>query len=67
MKKVREAIAGFRAFLEEVRAELKKCAWPTRSELLESTVVVIISVVILAAFVGVSDLLVGGFLNVVIR
>jgi preprotein translocase subunit SecE len=53
--KVREWISGVRLFFEEVGGEMKKTAWPHRQELFESTVVVIISVVLLSAFVGISD------------
>lgn len=53
-------------FIIEVGVELKKSAWPTRSELLESTVVVIVSVVILAVFVGFCDLLLMRLLRLII-
>ena len=43
--------------------ELKKCAWPTRPELFESTVVVIVPALILGVFVGVSDLVLMKFLD----
>jgi preprotein translocase subunit SecE len=52
-------------FVYEVRVELEKCSWPwdpnltglkKYRELLESTLVVIISVVLLAGFVTTSDL-----------
>ncbi len=55
MSKLGESIGGFRGFLGEVNTELKKCAWPTRPELFDSTVVVIISVGLLAGFVAVCD------------
>ena len=55
MNKIAETIGGFRGFLNEVGAELKKCAWPTRPELFDSTVVVIVSVGLLAGFVAVCD------------
>lgn len=53
-------------FIVEVGIELKKSAWPTRSELLESTVVVIMSVVIVAIFVGLSDLFLMRILKLII-
>jgi preprotein translocase subunit SecE len=40
-----------RQFLKEVRQELKKVAWPSRQELWAYTVVVLVSVVVLTAFV----------------
>jgi preprotein translocase subunit SecE len=67
MKKIVEMVAGIRTFLTEVQVELKKCAWPGRSELLESTAVVIISVLIVGVFIGLSDVTLMGFLRLVIR
>jgi preprotein translocase subunit SecE len=45
-----------RDFLTEVTAELKKSAWPTRKELMDSTFVVIVTVLILGVFVAMADL-----------
>jgi len=42
-------------FLKETRAELGKITWPTRSELRESTIVVIITVIIITIFIGAVD------------
>ena len=67
MGKVGQWIAGFQEFLGEVRVELSKCTWPTRPELMESTVVVVISCLILATFVGVSDAVLMSLTSVVIR
>ena len=55
MNKVLDSMRTVRLFLGDVRNELRKSTWPTRSELLESTVVVIISVVLFAVFVSVCD------------
>lgn len=55
MSKVGSSSGGLRLFMGEVVAELKKCAWPTRPELFDSTVVVIVSVLLLAGFVAVCD------------
>jgi len=44
-----------RTFLREVRIEMTKVTWPPRKELLQSTGVVIIAVVIAAAYIGVFD------------
>ncbi len=43
-------------FLKEAKAELKKVSWPSRRELIESTMVVIVTVLTIAIFVGVIDL-----------
>ncbi len=51
-----------RDFLVEVTAELKKSSWPTRKELIDSTMVVIVTVLILGVFVALADLV---FLRVI--
>ena len=42
-------------FFQEVMDELKKVSWTTRRELVDSTIVVVASIFILAAIVGVLD------------
>lgn len=44
-----------RKFIQEVVAEMKKVTWPTRPELLQATLVVLIAVAIMAAFLGLAD------------
>jgi preprotein translocase subunit SecE len=42
-------------FLQESFAELKKVTWPSRDEAMASTKVVLVSVVIIAAILGLVD------------
>ena len=44
-----------REFVKDVRVESTKVSWPTRSELRDSTIVVIITVAIVSAFIGLVD------------
>ncbi|HNX52855.1 MAG TPA: preprotein translocase subunit SecE [Pontiellaceae bacterium] len=67
MKKIIELFKALKTFLSEVKIELKKCTWPTRQELFGSTMVVVISVVILGVFVGLSDTVLMGLLRAVLR
>jgi preprotein translocase subunit SecE len=39
------------AFFSEVRGELRKVAWPTRQEVINSTIVVLIAVVVMTALI----------------
>jgi preprotein translocase subunit SecE len=48
---------GIRQFLKEVRQELKKVLWPTRRELVTYTIVVLVTVVVLATYVFGLDVL----------
>jgi preprotein translocase subunit SecE len=48
-----------RQFLREVRAELRKVAWPSRSEVINYSIIVFVTVVILTAFIAGLDFLFG--------
>jgi preprotein translocase subunit SecE len=67
MSMLQDRVSGIRTFFAEVAAEVHKCTWPERQELLESTVVVIVSVVMMSVFVGVSDKLLMMLLKMLIR
>jgi preprotein translocase subunit SecE len=56
-----------REFFTEVVAELKKSAWPTRKELIDSTLVVIVTVLILGVFVASADIIFGRIISVLTR
>jgi preprotein translocase subunit SecE len=49
------AMERFREYTKDVRAELGKVSWPTREELRDSTTVVIVTVLLVAAFIGLVD------------
>jgi preprotein translocase subunit SecE len=51
----RERKGGFRAFVGESYAELRKVDWPGRTQLISATVVVIIAVAIVGAYLFVVD------------
>ena len=44
-----------RIFYSETLSELKKAAWPTRLELRDSTLVVLIAIIIIGIFITLSD------------
>lgn len=44
-------------FLREVKVELSKVTWPTRDELVQATIVVLIAVVIAGVFIFLFDIL----------
>jgi len=53
-----EFIAKVRGFFEGVSEEMKKCNWPEREQLFESTIVVIVALIILSVYVaGVDQIL----------
>jgi len=66
VNKIQVFIVKVAGFINEVVLELKKSAWPTRTELKESTLVVIMSVIVLGVFVGLSDLILMRVLHLIL-
>ena len=54
-----EERTGPRQFLREVRGELRKVAWPTRSEVINYSIIVLVTVVILTTLIALLDYGVG--------
>ncbi|MDE3068692.1 MAG: preprotein translocase subunit SecE [Verrucomicrobiota bacterium] len=48
-------IKQFADYVKETREELKKCSWPTWDELKGSTVVVVLTIALLGAFIVLVD------------
>lgn len=53
-------------FIQQVRAEVAKVVWPTRREVLLTTVMVFIMAALTAAFFALVDILIRGGLNTVL-
>jgi len=56
-----------REFVKDVRVESTKVSWPTRTELRDSTIVVIVTVLIVMAFVGIVDRFLGWAVGLMFR
>jgi preprotein translocase subunit SecE len=52
---MREYAERVTTFLQDVHAETKKVTWPSRKDVIGSTVVVIVAVFIIAGFLGIID------------
>jgi preprotein translocase subunit SecE len=55
---VRDRFERVKAFLSEVRAEMKKVSYPSRDEVMGTTAVVIVTSVIFAVFLWIADFLI---------
>jgi preprotein translocase subunit SecE len=58
---------GFTKFLRDVRVEMGKVTWPTRKDLAQSTLVVLVAVAIATAYTGLLDLVFEKALNFVVN
>ncbi|MBM3659938.1 MAG: preprotein translocase subunit SecE [Actinobacteria bacterium] len=52
---------GAKQYLSEVKGELKKVAWPTKKEVVNSTLIVLIAVVVMTTLIFGFDYLSGKF------
>jgi len=54
-------------FLREVRIELKKVTWPSRTQTIGSTAVVLILVIIISFFLGLVDMGLSGLVRLILH
>jgi len=52
---MKNPFTSIRLFYKETMAELKKASWPTKTELRDSTFVVLIATAILGSFIALTD------------
>jgi len=67
IEKAREAVPRSITFMQEVAVELRKVHWPTRKEATVATVVVIVIVVFMAAYLGLVDFFLTQAVHFVLR
>jgi preprotein translocase subunit SecE len=52
---MKNPFSSARIFAIEIVDELKKCTWPTMSELRDSTIIVVVATALLGVFTSISD------------
>ena len=55
----------FTLFFKDVKLEMAKVSWPTKNELMGSTIIVLVSLAILSAFIGACDLVLSKIVNII--
>lgn len=55
----------FTHFFKDIKLEMAKVSWPTKNELIGSTIIVLVSLAILSAFIGVCDLALSKIVNII--
>ncbi|GBE00090.1 preprotein translocase subunit SecE [bacterium BMS3Abin07] len=56
-----------KAFFREVKAETRKVVFPGKDELIGSTKVVIVSVILVSIFLGIVDMVLSKFIKYLLR
>ena len=52
---MKNPFTSIRLFYKETMTELKKATWPTKTELRDSTIIVLIATVLLGSFIALTD------------
>jgi len=55
----------FAGFFNDIKLEMSKVSWPTREELIGSTIVVIVSLAVLSLFIGICDVFLSKIVNII--
>ena len=62
-----ESLRRFIQFLKDSRAEFKKVSWPTRQDVIDSTIGVVVSVLILVAMFAIFDEIIGRLMDILLK
>ena len=52
-------------FFKDIKLEMSKVSWPTKDELIGSTIIVLVSLAILALFIGICDIFLSKIVNII--
>jgi preprotein translocase subunit SecE len=52
-------------FFKDIKLEMMKVSWPTKEELIGSTVVVLVSLTALSIFIGICDIILSRIVNII--
>ena len=64
---IAQIIANIQKFFADVMVELKKVSWTTRQELIDSTLVVLVSCVFMGIFIATADFVLSRILALIIK
>ncbi len=62
-----EVIKKIKEFFKEVKIEIKKVIFPSKNELIGSTWVVIVTVLVISLFLGIIDLSLSKLVGIILR
>ena len=62
-----QIVQRVRSFVGEVKSEMDKVSWPSRAELVGSTVVVFVSVILLASFIASCDYVLSKLIKILMQ
>jgi preprotein translocase subunit SecE len=67
LQQLKEQPARISNFLKDVRSEMRKVVWPSRTEVKSTTIVVIVTVFLFAAYFWLVDTIIGNVIEAVLH
>jgi preprotein translocase subunit SecE len=64
---MREYVEQVTNFLQDVHAETKKVTWPSRKDIMGSTMVVVVAVFVIAGYLGIIDFFLSLFIGSLVK
>jgi len=64
---MRKVFGNIKGFILGTMSEMNKCTWPGKKELMESTLLVIVAITILASFVFIVDFASRNMINLITK
>jgi preprotein translocase subunit SecE len=64
---MREYVEQVTNFLQDVHAETKKVTWPSRKDIMGSTMVVVVAVFVIAGYLGIIDFVLSLFIGSLVK
>lgn len=58
-------MANIGNFFKDIKLEMGKVSWPTKDELIGSTVIVLVSLALLSIFIGICDAGLSALVNII--
>lgn len=58
---------NIKQYMTDVVGEMKKVSWSTREDLIASTIVVLVSVIVLAVYIGICDFVISQTMTLILR
>lgn len=52
-------------FFKDIKLEMSKVSWPTKDELIGSTIIVLVSLALLSTFVGICDVVLSKMVDII--
>lgn len=58
-------MANIKNFFKDIKLEMGKVSWPTKNELIGSTIIVLVSLTLLSLFIGICDAGLSAMVNII--